>query len=358
MLETIREFSAEQLQEAGGAETIADRHAAWFRQLVMEVHPVLVSGAQARETGRERLRTDEANINAAFEWTLEHDDGRCVGLGFGVSTLWMAAGLNVRGWSAGHRALAFSGPADDRDRALLMCAVAACAFFQGELGENRALAEEAVKTLRAVGPDSCLAWALELLGGGLHGEGDRAGALAAADESVEIARRCEPPWPLVQVLNDRANLAIECGDLAGAQELLEEAVRISAAPVPLTTLAEVALAQDRIDEARTCLARSLELCGGHLLWLAAALVCQAAVEEASGAPERAVTLLGAADRIGEESGAAYYGLAAATERHVSTARALAASEEWKLAWQAGRAMSTDDAIAFALGSSPEDRGGA
>jgi predicted ATPase len=354
MLETVRQFAVERLHEAAGFETIADRHAAWFHQLVMEVHPVLVSGAQARETGRERLRADGANINAAFEWRLEHDDGRCVGLGFGVSTLWMAAGLNERAWRAGHRALGFSGPADERDRALLMCAVAACAFFQGEFGENRALAADAVTTLRAVGPDSCLAWALELLGGALLAEGDSAGALAALDESVEIARRCEPPWPLAQVLNDRANLALESGDLAGARELLEEAVRISQAPVPLTTLAEVALAQDRIDEARTCLARSIELSGGHLLWLCAALVCQAAVEEAASAYERAVTLLGAADRIGEESGAVVsYGLSAATQRRVSAVRALAASEEWRFAWEAGRAMSTEEAIACARGPSAE-----
>jgi predicted ATPase len=350
MLETIRQHAAELLAESGQRELMADRLAAWCLILAREADLVV---SNSTETDRERLTADETNVMEAFEWALARDDGRCVRLGCGVTRLWFVRGFNERAWQAGHRALAFQGAADELDRACLMCWVSCSGYFLGEFEEARVLAEDALATLRAAGLERGVAWALQLSAGPMFAEGDTAGARAALDEAIEIARQSGESWPLTHLLNDRANVAIESGNLARARELLEEAVCLDPYPVPLTTLAEVELAEGRFEEARAYLARSIEVSGGHLLWLAAALACQAALEAATDAREQAVTLLGAADRIRNDAGAVHYGFASLTERRVSAAQALAASAAWKFAWEAGQAMSTDEAIAYALGSSEE-----
>src|SRR3954453_543163 len=66
MLETLREFAAEQLTTSGEAEAIAGRHAGYFRQ-VAERAEVDLRGHGQRETLR-LLREEQPNIRAAITW--------------------------------------------------------------------------------------------------------------------------------------------------------------------------------------------------------------------------------------------------------------------------------------------------
>ncbi len=68
LLETIREYAAERLREAGEAERTRDRHLAHFLSLAEEEGPRL-RGPQGR-AAISRLEVEHANLREALEWSL------------------------------------------------------------------------------------------------------------------------------------------------------------------------------------------------------------------------------------------------------------------------------------------------
>ena len=66
LLETIREFAAEQLAEAGSTDLMAERHAQWCLQQVTDIHHLLVGPAEIE--GVARLGQLWPNLRAAFDW--------------------------------------------------------------------------------------------------------------------------------------------------------------------------------------------------------------------------------------------------------------------------------------------------
>jgi tetratricopeptide (TPR) repeat protein len=73
MLETIREFAAEQLTASDEVGRIRDRHATYFTQLAEEARPALLKG-HAYRLWLERLDMELANLRAAFTWMVNHND--------------------------------------------------------------------------------------------------------------------------------------------------------------------------------------------------------------------------------------------------------------------------------------------
>ncbi len=66
MLETIRQYSREKLLEAGGSESIRDRHLAYFVKLVEQAEPRLYRSDQVRWLNR--LDDELDNLRMALEW--------------------------------------------------------------------------------------------------------------------------------------------------------------------------------------------------------------------------------------------------------------------------------------------------
>src|SRR5581483_1556189 len=68
LLETIRQYAAERLREAGEAEGARDRHLAYFVTLAEEADPKL-RGGEERAT-LDQLEVEHDNLRAALEWSL------------------------------------------------------------------------------------------------------------------------------------------------------------------------------------------------------------------------------------------------------------------------------------------------
>jgi len=83
MLETIREFAAEELGAAGEAEALRDRHLAWYAASVPEPRSDELEGGEYLA----RVELDLANMRAAFARSLERpeDTAACVAL---AQALW------------------------------------------------------------------------------------------------------------------------------------------------------------------------------------------------------------------------------------------------------------------------------
>src|SRR5205814_9402342 len=72
MLQVIREFAAERLDETGEAKTIRDRHAQAFQALAEEASKHLLGAEQKQWL--DRLEMDHDNFRAAMDWAIASGD--------------------------------------------------------------------------------------------------------------------------------------------------------------------------------------------------------------------------------------------------------------------------------------------
>ena len=133
MLETIRAFSAEQLAASGDAETIRERHARAFLALSEEAAGKLSGGDQ--RAWLDRLDVEHDNLRSALEWaTARPEPAVAIRLGFALWRFWQKRGYLVEGrrrlegiadkpWSRDDPAL----------RARLMEALGGIAWWQADL---------------------------------------------------------------------------------------------------------------------------------------------------------------------------------------------------------------------------------
>jgi predicted ATPase/DNA-binding SARP family transcriptional activator len=357
MLETIREYALEQLRAAGEDKEIGGRHARFYAALVEQAEPKLTGADQARWL--DQLEAEHANLQAALRWTSQTGDTEMA--------LLMAARLwrfwQLRGHFAGGRRWLEEALATEESasmaRAKALIGLAGLCYWQGDWDAAEAAYRQAREL--AKGLDD---WWLELealLGVAFTLACHRGELQAAAPIEQQFqAIIAEHPEPLAIGLGLATSqmMRLFAGDLDGSRSYGEQCLAGTRAlgerwyeSQILRTLALTSTLQGRHQQAeeelRECLEVALEL--GDLAGVALDLdrLGQAAV--ALGHPERAVVLAAAADRLRESVGG---GLTVesgrwATEHPRDAARRLLTDSEIDRAWAQGRAMSLEDAVAYA-----------
>ena len=85
MLETIREYAQERLEESGEAEAVRRVHAEYFLALAEEAEPMLWGAEDA--AWLERLEQEHDNMRAALSWAIEHEEAT-LALRVGAALRW------------------------------------------------------------------------------------------------------------------------------------------------------------------------------------------------------------------------------------------------------------------------------
>jgi len=154
MLETIREFAREQLEESGEAESQRRRQAEYAAAFA----PQTGWDARASRPGAiERLEAEYDNILAAFEWALANDEARlCERLVEGLWFYWVTRGMAAEGSRRASAALERSTSPSP----IFLDLVAELARFSGDLRRSVKLKERSIATYEAEGDDVRLATAL------------------------------------------------------------------------------------------------------------------------------------------------------------------------------------------------------
>jgi predicted ATPase/DNA-binding SARP family transcriptional activator len=129
LLETVREYAAERLAEAGGTQAARDRH----------VHAFL--GLAQRERRLPTLSLDHDNFRAALEWSLEKGGEAGARLAHALGGFWLARGMLAEGRDWLERALA-QPLADQFLRAGLLRLFGATLFESGDLDRAEAVLAE------------------------------------------------------------------------------------------------------------------------------------------------------------------------------------------------------------------------
>ena len=355
MLETIREFAVERLEESAEGEEIQRRHAWYFLEL-FESHD---------DARRERLETlpeyvalvriEQDNVTRALAWFRARNDpeesARIVGV---LHPLWMESP------SEGRRildsVLAYQDLSDEvRGRLLWIAKVVA--INQGDRASYKRFLEEALPLFERLGDRRRLGEVVVSLGGLAIRERKFERAHTLLRESKLIAAELGDRDLLARAVNTEAHIPLYEGDLGQAERLFEEALRLAReAEAPevvegaLCNLALAVLEQGRFDEAASLYRESLsvrvEL--SRSLWELAAEGL-AAVAVARGDAATAARLLGATEEWRRKAGfVSDEPEAALADRTAAAARRALGDEAYSLSVRDGAALELDEAVELAL----------
>jgi predicted ATPase/DNA-binding SARP family transcriptional activator len=159
LLETIRQYAAERLEEAGEREAFERRHRDWYVELA-ESDPTPAGDLPARDRLR-RLDLERDNLRAALATALADDPLLALRL---VATLWRF--WLMRGYLAeGYRWLAASlaaAPEHTADRARALLATCLVGLRRGVYGRLRECGDESVAIFRELGDHAGMLDAVEV----------------------------------------------------------------------------------------------------------------------------------------------------------------------------------------------------
>ena len=404
LLETMRQYAQEKLVESGGSEAVRRRHRDYFLALAEEAEPKLMGTEQA--AWLQRLEEEHENLRASLDWCLEEaGSGAGLRLCGALQRFWITRGYLSEGREWCMQILGRSGGDEQTEvRAKAVNTAGILAYYQSDYPGARVLHEESLAIRRQLDHRRGIATSLNNLGNVLYEVGDYASAWAVHQESLAIKRelgdrrgmaaslnnlgnvaldRCdfasaralyEQCLAIMRELGDRGDMAttmnnlgnvlFEEGDYAAARTLGEESLAImrelgdrAGIANSLNNLGNLACEQGEFGSARTLheegLAIDREL--GDRWGIAFALEGLAAVVAALGSSMRAVRIWGAAEQLREEIGAPLPpNERPRYDRRVAVVRAALRDDvTFDRAWQEGRALTIEQAIALALSETVE-----
>ncbi len=162
MLETIKEFALERLEERDGAEEARERHADHYLVVAERAHAEIAGPRQVEWL--ERLERDQDNIYAAIGWSLEQDNiDRALRFGTALHWFWWIRGQLSTGTQWLKAALAETGT-DPVLYGRALVAYARLASDHGDFDESQGCLVEARTLAEASDDEDLLANALAELG--------------------------------------------------------------------------------------------------------------------------------------------------------------------------------------------------
>jgi tetratricopeptide (TPR) repeat protein len=351
MLETIREYALERLEEAGEAAEMRRRHAAFFLELGATARAGLPSRDQ--RGWLDRFSGEIDNLRAALAWSLDHDVGEGLRCAAALHQFWgvRGHGRELARWFDAAFQRAEPAPAEIRMQALRTYGDIHC-FVLGENERARELYEEGLGLARDLGDERAEAWFFLL--GGMPGD-DLEDKLRRSEQAFEMFRRIGDSDGAAMALNNSGTWLCDLGQFDLAARRLEEAISIyeslgDAWGVSFATggLADVALfrgdAQRASDLHRDALATSVELDDKRgIAYSVAGLSCDAAL---SGDLGRAGTLWAAAELFEDAYGSPMMAVERLRyERLLGEAQVALA---FVTAYERGRELTLDRALELAL----------
>ena len=356
MLDTIREYALDVLEESADSERVFRTHAEHFRALVKDGNTSAAT-YDWRKPRRDHLAIlEQDNIRAALAWTIRSDN---IALGLEIAALaeqfWVLDdGEEGMRWFArlfdhpGAAAVPLEIRADARR------AYGSATDISGHVEEAGLRYRESFALYEELGDEHGCAVLLHRLGLQSMREGDLEQARKLVGRSHEIHERHEDEWGLVQTVGTMGAIERDAGDLERARELIgdsaDRAEDIKMLWWKSGMLAEVAqldFETGRIEGGRATALESLRLAvelsdrPGRVFGVG--LLARAAAEQGHG--ERAGLLWGAIED--ENAGAPLGGWR--RHRQVSEARILElATPGFEPARARGRELTLDQAVELAF----------
>ena len=267
LLETVRQYAQERLDEAGEAFSTRTRHLSHYLAIGEQARPEL----DGRDQGAwlARLDLEGENLLAAHSWGDHAEDGAALGLRliFALRPYWLSRGLLTLGHQVTMEALARSG-AHERNLARLrgLFDAGQICYFMGRYAEAQRYLEESLAIAREIGDTSWIASTLQPLGMVCLGEGQFGEARNHLEEALALARELGDKRELAAASNALAQLHRMEGRLDAAESLYQDVVALArelhdqeSTAIGLLNLAMVAVGRASAAGARTMLLEVLTI---------------------------------------------------------------------------------------------------
>ena len=358
MLATVREYALEQLETDGRLDAVLERHVEYYIDLGRSIELELEGGRQRALVMR--LAADKENLRAAERYLLDRSDWeRAAEFAWTLYIYWWVGGLlgEVRGWM--DEVLAADDPLTDRSRAIALYFTRAITFWQdpdglvvGGLTESA----ELFRTVQEPGGEALARVSLALAQ--LAAEQPD---VARADEQLEISlalfRQSGDLWGESMALVTLGRVGLFQNRVHGACNRFEESLAITRGQhdelgecIALHHLGWARLLLGELDVASGCFEQSLSIAArlAHDDGVAYGLEGLVAIAASTGRIARAGRLLGAAERLREESGLYNAPAFSFHQRLVDGIEAGPAAEQFATARSEGRLLTIGEAIGEAL----------
>ncbi len=404
MLETIREYALEQLVARSEADATRQQHADYFLRLAEQAEPWLLFRRPEREPWLERLEAEHDNLRAALEWfgdrgEVEHsvrlagaltkfwsrryhwDEGNAwlqaaltrsstisvavrakALVGAGHLAFWLCDFTGARVYAEEGLSL-FRGLGDKPAIAYALLSLGAIVLNKGEYAMARACAEEGLALFDEVNDQWGRPYALQLLGQIAAVQGDLTQAAVYNEQILAFSRQLRDKTGIAMGLTNAGIIAQSHGDWAHTVELYAESLalyrEVGDKAITIETLHDLGgavLHQGDVLRAAACFAEGLALSRelGDRSGIALSLAGMAGVASVQGYPERSAQLFGTAEALFASMSLVVAPVHRAEyDRNHEIARAQLGEDAFAAAWEAGRAMTIEQAIAYALEPPPE-----
>ena len=354
LLETVREYGHRKLRENGEHEAVHNRHGTYFSALV-RASAADWNGPE-RSSWLQRLAAEVDNLRAVFDLNAIPPRA-ALSMADTLADFWETRG-EYREALSRFAAVLRSSPEPSPERAHALQSAGLVAWLQGDMQLAVDYTDEGLRVSREIGDSKAEALLLQQLGQIATQKGDFKTARPYVQQALEIADEqryeriealCEWRLGFIELLSD---------DLAAADvrfrasialwEKLDDAESIADS---LQMLGTIAVRQGRLIDARSHLARSLEILRdqGSDRSVANLLEAFASLAIAEKELDRALMLGGASTGLRSRVDIVPMSpVSLDIAERLDKVRESMPSDD---AWEAGRAMSREEAVAYALDKS-------
>jgi predicted ATPase/DNA-binding CsgD family transcriptional regulator len=365
LLETIRQYGWERLDEAGEAAHVREQHAGYYLAVAEEAEPELKGERQV--AWLQRLEREHDNLRLAMAWLIGRGGSEgAARLGWALWLFWGIRTHLAEGRRSMERALSARGSvtitASARAKALFVAGM--MANYQGEHLSAEPLVQESLRLFKELEDKVGTAYALSNAGYVALGRGRYQQAIAVIEEAADLFLEEGEKWGAAIELGFLAVAWRNRGDHERARRLAERALAISreigerqATTSALYTLAILAQTEGKDERARNLFEEGLRLSAelGNEADVAHCLEGLASMYGAEGKIVRAARLWGAEEALFEKLEDAVYTYVPDRALHrsqVAAARSQLDEAAWTAAWTEGRVMSLEQAVEYALKQEP------
>jgi non-specific serine/threonine protein kinase len=268
MLDTLREYALQKLDEVGESDQFKERFCDWVVELA-EASCEELRGAKS-DSRIARLELEQVNLQAAIGFCRSKSDpdwNRALKIGGGVWFYWFERGMLSNSRELFEHALQEIAGVDDSVRALALRALGSVARFQNDLEIAEQACNGGLEIYTRMGDEAGQGNVLGELGAIAERQGDMKKAAEYLDKALELFKKVPDD------LHGRSFAAAARGvvnhldgDLAGARKFYESALATGSKSgdtdsiaSALVNLGEVAEAEGDYDQAYTHYTQSLQL---------------------------------------------------------------------------------------------------
>jgi predicted ATPase/transcriptional regulator with XRE-family HTH domain len=361
LLETIREFAQQELQASGEEAAIREAHAHYMSALAGESFRRLVGPEQVEWIARTAREQD--NFRAALRWLL--DTGQLDEAGYLLRDLvrfWWMHGqvVEARRWAELVLAGDTEVPRAARANASFVAAIAA--LVEGNEAAVT-LAEQACSLARAMGDRWLQGSSLVVQGVSVAISGDIADGIELLQQGRQLVQEVGDDFLVGIALGNLSTLSLFGGEVDEAERYAEEYVALAQRTADSDVLsmaharnyaATVALVRQDLDRVTDLLTASIPpaVKVGQPDVVAYGFMGLAVVA-AGEDPVRAARLFGAAEQLRERGGVVLWPpLQMLYTQPLESVRGTLGTDAFTAAWAEGRAMTREQAVAYALAGEP------